>query len=80
MTLLAVAYLLFAVEGAHQGTEQPQGRAQSAPSEQQEGRQPAAENERLICRRVGQAATGSSLGGDRRCLTAEQWRALNRRR
>lgn len=35
--------------------------------------------ERLICRRVGAAATGSTLG-HRQCLTAEQWRARNQRR
>lgn len=38
------------------------------------------EGERRICRWVTDADVGSMIRGrTRRCLTAEQWRALNRR-
>lgn len=80
MTLLAVAYLLFAAQNNHVADHAPQPEGHSNAPAAQTGQAPAAPAERLICRRVGRAATGSTLGGDRRCLTAEQWRALNSRR
>jgi len=80
MTLLAVAYLLLAAQSNHVADHAPQPEGHSNAPAVQAGQAPAAKSERLICRRVGRAATGSTLGGDRRCLTAEQWQAVNQRR
>ena len=83
MTKFLVAFASLAIAGmAAAQTEQPRTRQDQAQAEDEtsQDRQEQAQQkqERLICRRVGMAATGSSMG-HRRCLTAAQWRALNQR-
>ena len=79
MTKLLVAFLSLSLAGtAMAQADEPelQDRPDSAQNQQQ--REPETK-ERLICRRLSPAATGSQLG-HRRCLTAAQWRAINRAR
>lgn len=59
--------------------ENSQTRNERTSTERQQtgAQEPDEKSERMICRRVGDGATGSHLG-QRRCLTAEQWRALRR--
>ena len=75
--LIALASLALAGTALAQADEpESQDRPDNAQTQQQ--REPEAK-ERLICRRLSPAATGSQLG-QRRCLTAAQWRAINRAR
>ena len=81
MTRFIVAFASLALAGtAVAQTEQPRERADENEMQQTQQTQSGQEkNERLICRRLSPAATGSAMG-HRRCLTAAQWRALNRAR
>lgn len=80
MTRFIAAMASLALAGtAVAQTEQPRERAdenEAHANHQQEGQE---KGERLICRRLAPAATGSAMG-HRRCLTAAQWRAINRAR
>lgn len=79
MTKLLAAFASLALAGTAVAQTEPEPpRAQTNESEQPQPQQEQEKNERLICRRLSPAATGSSMG-HRRCLTAAQWRALNRR-
>lgn len=79
MTKLLAAFASFALAGtAIAQTEPEQPRTEPNTTEQAQPQQEQEKNERLICRRLSPAATGSYMG-HRRCLTAAQWRALNRR-
>lgn len=78
MTKFLVAFASLALAGtalAQADEPESQDRPDNAQTQQ---REPEAK-ERLICRRLSPAATGSQLG-HRRCLTAAQWRAINRAR
>ena len=81
MTKFFVAFASLALAGtAFAQTEQPRERTDAADSQHETNQQQGQEKgERLICRRLSPAATGSAMG-HRRCLTAAQWRALNRAR
>jgi hypothetical protein len=82
MTRFILAFAAFALAGtAVAQTEQPRERTDENEMHQAHQAQQGGEekNERLICRRLSPAATGSAMG-HRRCLTAAQWRALNRAR
>ena len=78
MRRLVVAIFLLASAGAasaqpRQSEQEPAGENSAQQTEQAEPK-----NERRICRRVNDAIVGSTIP-QRRCLTAEQWRALRRR-
>jgi hypothetical protein len=60
-------------------TEQPRERTDQSEANATHHQQGEEKGERLICRRLAPAATGSAMG-HRRCLTAAQWRAINRAR
>jgi hypothetical protein len=81
MTRFIVAFASLALAGtAVAQSEQPRERTDEneiQQSQQQGGGEE--KGERLICRRLAPAATGSAMG-HRRCLTAAQWRAVNRAR
>lgn len=80
MTRYLVAFAFVALAGtAVAQTSQPQPRTNEPENGQAQSSQEQDKNERLICRRLAPAATGSAMG-HRRCLTAAQWRALNARR
>ena len=80
MTKFLVAFASVAIAStAIAQTSQPRQEADEPENGQAQQTQDQDKNERLICRRVGAAATGSTMG-HRRCLTAAQWRALNARR
>ncbi len=80
MTKFLVAFVSVAVAGtAIAQTSQPRQEAEETDSNQAQQTQEQGKNERLICRRLAPAATGSAMG-HRRCLTAAQWRAINARR
>lgn len=76
--LVAFASLVLAGTASGQTDELPSQGALAESAQARPNREPKAK-ERLICRRLSPAATGSQLG-ERRCLTAAQWRALNRAR
>lgn len=79
MTKFLVAFASLALAGTAIAQAEPeQPRNEESQSEQAEPQPERGKNERLICRRLAPAATGSVMG-HRRCLTAAQWRALNRR-
>ena len=80
MTKFLVAFVSVALAGtAIAQTSQPRQEAEETDSNQAQQTQEQDKNERLICRRLAPAATGSAMG-HRRCLTAAQWRAINARR
>lgn len=81
MTRFIVAFASLALAGtAFAQTEQPRERTDQNEAHQNHAQQGGEEKgERLICRRLAPAATGSAMG-HRRCLTAAQWRAVNRAR
>ena len=82
MTRFIVAFASLALAGtAVAQTEQPRERTDENEMQQSQQQQQGGEEkgERLICRRLSPAATGSAMG-HRRCLTAAQWRAVNRAR
>ena len=80
MIKFLVAFASVALAGtAIAQTSQPRQEAEEVENSQTQQTQEQEKGERLICRRVGAAATGSTMG-HRRCLTAAQWRALNARR
>jgi hypothetical protein len=80
MKALAVAFALTTAAAAAAAVpSDPSQNTQPTSPQQQEAAKGDEKADRLICRRVGSAATGSTLG-HRQCLTAEQWRARNRRR
>jgi len=80
MTRYLATFAFLALAGAAVAqTSQPQPRTDEPENEQAQSSQDQGKNERLICRRLAPAATGSAMG-HRRCLTAAQWRALNARR
>lgn len=62
------------------GSETPQPAGEAASSQAEGGNRAnangAANGERRICRRL--ANTGSRMGSERVCLTAEQWRQYER--
>lgn len=78
MKTLFLAFALLTAATA--GLAQADASEEAAKSGSQEAGKDDGKSERLICRRVSDADVGSLLQGrSRRCLTAEQWRALNRR-
>ena len=80
MTKFLVAFVSVALAGtAIAQTSQPRQEAEETDSNQAHQTQEQDKNERLICRRLAPAATGSAMG-HRRCLTAAQWRAIKARR
>jgi hypothetical protein len=80
MTKFLVAFASVALAGtAIAQTSQPRQEAEETENSQAQQTQEQGKNERLICRRLAPAATGSAMG-HRRCLTAAQWRAINARR
>lgn len=80
MKSVVVAFALVTAATAAIAQSSQHQNAQTTGQQGQEGAAKADQKgERLICRRVGAAATGSQLG-HRQCLTAAQWRALNQRR
>ena len=59
---------------------QPDGNAGSTSSENRTNAKTNDKGERLVCRWVQDSDVGSLVSGrTRRCLTAEQWRAIPRR-
>ena len=76
-SLLVATLILTATTAVSAQTGPTQEESDASEREQDEAQQPEQKNERRICRRVGEAATGSTLG-HKRCLTAEQWRRLRR--
>ncbi len=80
MTKLLIAFASVAIAGsAIAQTSQPRQEAEETENGQAQSQQEQEKGERLICRRLQPAATGSAMG-HRRCLTAAQWRILNARR
>lgn len=80
MTRFIVAFASLALAGtAMAQTEQPRERGEENETHQNHQQPGQEKGERLICRRLAPAATGSAMG-HRRCLTAAQWRAINRAR
>lgn len=78
MARLLIAFAPLALTGAALGqTDEPPAQGEQAENSQARPEREPETKERLICRRLNPAATGSQLG-HRRCLTAAQWRALNR--
>ena len=76
MTKFLVAFASLALAGtALAQADEPESQDRPDNAQTQSQREPEAK-ERLICRRLAPAATGSALG-HRRCLTAAQWRAIN---
>lgn len=74
-TLFVPAAIFLAVATA--AAAQPDG---STGNENQTAQKGEEKNDRLICRWVQDADVGSLIRGrTRRCLTAEQWQALQRR-
>ena len=79
MTKFHVAFVALFLSGAAMAqSSDPQPQTGVTENPESSAAQAEEKNERLICRRTGPAATGSQMG-HRRCLTAAQWRALNRR-
>lgn len=81
MKKLFVAFALggAATTGFAQAANDPRDQAPNSAERESAGKGDE-KGERLICRWVIDADVGSLIRGrTRRCLTAEQWRALNRR-